>query len=72
MGRKRSSAIALKVAAIGVASTAAIAVGATAIGALVVGAVAVGRVMVDRADFKDVRIERLTVGELIVERRDGR
>jgi hypothetical protein len=43
-------------------------VGALAVGAIAVGAFTAGRVSVRRAYFKDVRIDRLTVGELNLER----
>jgi hypothetical protein len=67
MDPKRFGPIAVRTAAIGAASTGAFAVGAFAIGALAVGAFAAGRLSVGSAHFRDVRIDRLSVGELIVE-----
>jgi hypothetical protein len=68
MEPKRFGPIALRAAAIGAASSGAFAVGALAVGAIAVGAFTAGRVSVRRAYFKDVRIDRLTVGELNLER----
>ena len=47
----------------------ALAVGALAVGAMAIGALAIGRLVVGRARFKDLKIDRLEVGELIVRRR---
>ena len=55
--------------AIGASAAGALAIGALAVGALAIGAVAIGRLAVGRASFKDVRIGRLVVDELIVRRK---
>jgi hypothetical protein len=67
MEPRRFGPIAVRAAAVAAASTGAFAVGALAIGALAVGAFAAGRLSVGSAHFRDVRIDRLTVGELIIE-----
>ena len=48
------------------------AIGAVAVGALAIGVLAIGQLSVGRARFKDVRIGRLEVGDLLVRRRAGR
>ncbi len=68
MEPKRFGPIAVRAAAVGAASMGAYAVGALAIGALAAGTFVAGRLSVGRAYFTEVRIDRLTVGEFLVER----
>ena len=56
----------------GAVAVTALALGVAALGALAVGALAVGQLAVGRARFKDVKIGRLEVGDLVVVRRNGR
>ena len=57
--------------AMGAAALGAVALGAVALGALAVGAVAIGRLRVLEGIVKDLRIERLEIGELVVRSRKG-
>ena len=49
----------------------AVAFGAFAIGALAIGTLAIGRMAVGRARFKDLRIDRLEVGQLVMRKKRG-
>lgn len=72
MEPRRFGPIAVRAAALGAVSMGAYAVGALAIGALAVGTFVAGRLSVGRAQFRDVRIDRLSVGELVIERYEER
>ena len=47
----------------------AVAFGAFAIGALAIGTLAIGRMAVGRARFRDLKIDRLEVGHLVMRKR---
>ena len=55
----------------GAVAVGAVAFGATAIGALAIGVLAIRRLGVLEARFKNLHIERLTIGELDVRSRTG-
>jgi hypothetical protein len=67
MEPRRLRAFALRAAAAGAVSAGAFAIGALAVGALAIGSLAVSRLALRTGRFKDVYIERLTVGELRIE-----
>jgi hypothetical protein len=57
--------IALRAAAIGGFAVGSMAIGALAVGALAIGRLAIGRLVIGKAEFKDLRVGRLEVREVV-------